>query len=108
MLALLFATTHLHYSQNMSENNYILLLTLTGICFQYEWLRGGSRQSLLIGSAALGLNLLTRLTTGLDLMACADFSCWCWSLRESDGRAIGARAFEYLENGAAHLCSLSA
>ena len=73
VLALLFATTHLHYSQNMSENNYILLLTLGGISFQYEWLRSGSRRALFVGSLALGLNLLTRLTTALDLMACAGF-----------------------------------
>src|SRR5207248_2323470 len=71
MIALLFCTTHLHYTQNMMENNYICLLTLTGFCFQYEWLRTGSRKALLIGSFALGLNLLTRLTTGLDLIAVA-------------------------------------
>src|ERR1700680_4148238 len=69
VLALLFCTTHLHYSQNMMENNYIMLLTLAGFAFQYEWLRTGSRRALLVGCAALGLNLLTRLTTGLDLMA---------------------------------------
>jgi hypothetical protein len=73
VLALLFCTTHLHYTQNMMENNYICLLTLTGFCFQYEWLRSESRRALLIGSGALGLNLLTRLTTGLDLMAVAGF-----------------------------------
>ena len=28
VLALLFCTTHLHYTQNMMENNYIMLLTL--------------------------------------------------------------------------------
>ena len=71
--ALLFCTTFLHYTQNMMENNYILLLTLTGLSFQYEWLRTGSRRALLIGSGALGLNLLTRLTTGLDLFAVALF-----------------------------------
>src|ERR1700730_1299168 len=27
-LALMFCTTHLHYTQNMQENNYIMLLTL--------------------------------------------------------------------------------
>ena len=68
VLALLFCTTHLHYTQNTMENNYICLLTLTGFCFQYEWLRLGSTRALLIGSAAFGLNLLTRLTTGLDLL----------------------------------------
>ncbi len=73
VLALLFCTTHLHYTQNMMENNYILLLTLTGFCYQYEWLRSGSRKALLIGSGALGLNLLTRLTTGLDLITVAVF-----------------------------------
>jgi hypothetical protein len=69
VLALLFCTTHLHYTQNMMENNYIMLLTLTGLTFQYEWILTGSRRALLVGSAAFGLNLLTRLTTGLDLIA---------------------------------------
>ena len=73
VLALLFCTTHLHYTQNMMENNYIMLLTLTGFSYQYEWFRNGSRRALLFGSAALGLNLLTRLTTGLDLIACGIF-----------------------------------
>ncbi len=68
-LALMFCTTQLHYTQNMMENNYILLLTLTGFSFQYEWLCTGSRRALFWGCCALGLNLLTRLTTGLDLMA---------------------------------------
>ncbi len=73
VLALLFATTHLHYTQNMMENNYIQLLTLAGFVFQYQWLRSGNRRALLIGSAAFGLNLLTRLTAGLDLFAGAAF-----------------------------------
>jgi hypothetical protein len=68
-LALLFCTTHLHYTQNMMENNYIQLLTLVGFTYQYEWLRTGNRKPLLIGCVALGLNLLTRLTTGMDLIA---------------------------------------
>ncbi|GAC1430892.1 MAG: hypothetical protein NVS1B11_05570 [Terriglobales bacterium] len=69
VLALLFATTHLHYAQNMMENDYIMLLTLTGFTFQHQWLRTGNGRALLIGSMAFGLNLLTRLTTGLDLLA---------------------------------------
>jgi hypothetical protein len=69
VLALIFCTTFLHYTQNMMENNYILLLTLTGLTFQYQWLRSGERRALLIGSLALGANLLTRLTTGMDLLA---------------------------------------
>ncbi len=69
VLALLFCTSHLHYTQNMMENNYILLLTLIGLSYQYEWLRTGTLRALVLGSAAFGLNLLTRLTTGLDLLA---------------------------------------
>jgi hypothetical protein len=69
VLALLFSTTHLHYTQNMMENNYIFLLTLAGFRYQYQWLRTSSQRALLIGSAAFGLNLLTRLTTSLDLIA---------------------------------------
>ena len=34
VLAFLLATTHLHYTQNMMENNYICLLTLAGFTFQ--------------------------------------------------------------------------
>lgn len=73
VLSLLVATTHLHYSQNMQENNYVLLLTITGFALQYRWLRTGDRRALFWGSAALGLNLLTRLTTLLDLFAAAGF-----------------------------------
>jgi hypothetical protein len=69
VLALIFCTTHLHYTQNLMENNYILLLTVTGFSFQYDWLRTGSKRALFVGCAAFGLNLLTRVTTGLDLMA---------------------------------------
>src|ERR1700723_275444 len=69
VLALLLATTHLHCTQNMMENNYIFLLTITGLAFEYEWFKTGSRRAILIGTGAFGLNLLTRLTTGLDLLA---------------------------------------
>ena len=96
VLALLFATTHLHYAQNMSENNYIFLLTLTGICFQYDWLRGGSRRALFLGSTSLGLNLLTRITTGLDLLAAGGFLLLVLLLEKSDLKTIGRRAIEYL------------
>lgn len=87
VLALLFCTTHLHYTQNMTENNYILLLTLTGFSFEYEWLRTGSQRALFWGSLALGLNLLTRLTTVLDVMAGAVFIvCVLWFERAAPGR----------------------
>src|ERR1700744_122090 len=73
VLSLLCATTHLHYAQNMAENNYILLLTITGFALQYKWLTTGNRRALFWGSAALGLNLLTRVTTAMDLFAAGCF-----------------------------------
>jgi hypothetical protein len=95
VLALLFCTTHLHYTQNMQENNYIMLLTLTGFSFQYEWLRSGSLRALLLGSTALGLNLLTRLTTGLDLIAGGVFLLTVLWLEQARGRALWQRLVAY-------------
>jgi hypothetical protein len=95
VLALMFCTTHLHYTQNMMENNYIMLLTLAGFSFQYEWLRTDSRRALIAGSCALGLNLLTRLTTGLDLIAAGIFVLlvlWFEGLR---GRGLWRRLIAY-------------
>jgi hypothetical protein len=91
VLALFLATTHLHYTQNMMENNYIFLLTLTGFSFQYEWLRTGSRRALFYGSAAFGLNLLTRLTTGLDLLAGMLFLLLIFWFEGLHGRALWDR-----------------
>jgi hypothetical protein len=95
LLALLFCTTHLHYTQNMMENNYIMLLTLAGFSFQYEWLRTGSTRALLIGCAALGLNLLTRLTTGLDLMAAGIFLLFVLWFEQVRGRELWRKFVAY-------------
>jgi hypothetical protein len=95
VLALLLATTHLHYTQNMMENNYICLLTLIGISFQYEWLRTGGRRALVIGTGALGLNLLTRLTTGIDLLAVAFFVLLVLRFEGVRGRAFWNRCRDY-------------
>jgi hypothetical protein len=84
VFALLFCTTFLHYTQNMMENNYILLLTLIGLVFQYEWLKTGSARALVIGSLALGANLITRLTTVMDLLAVLLFlviTAWLTGIR---------------------------
>ena len=96
-LALLFCTTFLHYTQNMMENNYILLLTLTGLSFHYEWLGTGSRRALLIGSGALGLNLLTRLTTGMDLVAVTFFDFLILRQKGRSGRELRERLVEYVK-----------
>ena len=100
MLALLLATTHLHYTQNMMENNYIFLLTLTGFSYQYEWLRTGSRRALLT-VPALGLNLLTRLTTGMDLIAAGGFFFCCAELRACGSKnALGTILRLYCDSDA--------
>jgi hypothetical protein len=95
VLALMFCTTHLHYTQNMQENNYIMLLTMTGFSFQYEWLRTGSTRALFIGSAALGLNLLTRLTTGLDLIAASIFLLFVLWFERTDISKLWQRFLNY-------------
>jgi len=100
VLALLFCTTHLHYTQNMMENNYITLLTLTGLSFQYEWLRTGSRRALLIGSAAFGLNLLTRLTTSLDLLAGGLFLLLVLRFEHADGKEFWLRLVSFVKTAA--------
>ena len=97
VLALLLATTHLHYTQNMMENNYIFLLTLTGFSCQYKWLRDGDRRALLFGCGALGLNLLTRITTALDILAAALFVLLLLLLFEGlRGRDLWQRCRIYL------------
>ena len=100
VLALLFCTTHLHYTQNMMENNYIMLLTLAGLTFQYEWLLSGSGRALFVGSAAFGLNLLTRLTTGLDLLAGGVFLLLGLWFDDVHGRALWQRFVTYAKTAA--------
>ncbi|HTS35402.1 MAG TPA: glycosyltransferase family 39 protein [Candidatus Solibacter sp.] len=95
VLALMFCTTHLHYTQNMQENNYIMLLTLVGFSFQYEWLRTNRLKALAIGSIALGLNLLTRVTTGLDLMAAGLFVLLILWFERNERGAMWLRVFDY-------------
>ena len=97
VLALLFGTTFLHYTQNMTENNYIALLTLTGLTFQYDWLRSGQLWALVLGSAALGTNLLTRLTTGMDLAAVFLFLLLTAWLTKMRGRELQARGVQYMK-----------
>lgn len=95
VVAMMFCTTHLHYTQNMQENNYIMLLTLAGFSYQYEWLRTGRPRALWIGSVALGLNLLTRVTTALDLMAAGIFLVAVLWFERVRGRELWERALAY-------------
>ena len=96
VLAFLIATTHLHYTQNMMENNFICLLTLTGFSYQYQWLREGSRRALWIGSGAFGLNLLTRLPSGLDLLAGGGFLLLVLWFEGTRGRMLWDRFRAYI------------
>jgi len=95
VLALMLCTTHLHYTQNMQENNYIMLLTLAGFSFQYGWLRTGSWRALFLGCAALGLNLLTRVTTALDLLAAGIFLLAVLWFDKVRGRELWIRPLAY-------------
>lgn len=95
VLALLFCTTHLYYTQNMMENNYIMLLTLVGFSYQYEWLHSENRRALWIGSIALGLNLLTRVTTALDLLAAGVFLLLVLRFKQVRGKALWQRILAY-------------
>jgi len=97
VLALLFCTTFLHYTQNMMENNYIFLLTMTGLAFHYKWVRTGSQPALCIGAGALGLNLLTRLTTGLDLLAVSLFVVLVLWFTGTRGSNLRSRVAEYVK-----------
>src|SRR5215471_4879779 len=95
VLGLMFCTTHLHYTQNMQENNYIMLLTLVGFSYQYEWLRSRRSWDLLIGSMALGLNLLTRVTTGIDVIAAGVFLLALLWLQKVRGGDLWERLMSY-------------
>jgi hypothetical protein len=99
-LALLFGTTFLHYTQNMMENNLILLLTLTGFCFQYEWLRTARWTPLLIGSLALGANLTIRLTTSLDAMTVTLFIGLVLWTEGARGSTLGHKLWMYTRGAA--------
>ncbi len=90
-LALLFGTTFLHYTQNMMENNLILLLTLAGMCFQYQWLQTGSRASLLIGSMAFAADLMVRITTVIDIAAGALFIVLVLWMNGTRGGALASK-----------------
>ena len=93
--SLLFGTTFLHCTQNLQENNLLLLLTLTGFYFQYDWLKNRCTRSLLWGSLAFGANLLTRLTTCMDILAAALFVFLCAWGENNGRRARLDRLIEY-------------
>jgi hypothetical protein len=79
----------------MMENNLILLLTFTGLGFQYAWLREGNSRDLFMGALALGANLLVRLTTVLDLVAVIFFLLLVSMSRQEAGLELRPRIVRY-------------
>jgi len=67
-IAFLFGTTFLPYSKIHYENSLITFLFVTGISTSLNWLKTGSRYSLVSAAIACGFMLLTRLTTVIDIM----------------------------------------
>lgn len=61
-LSLLFCTSFLHYSQTHQENSLDFLMTISGYLFHLLWLTSNSTLYLCLGIAALGFNVLVRLT----------------------------------------------
>jgi hypothetical protein len=94
-LTLLFATTFLHYTQIAQENNFILLMTLLGFYFQYRWFQQANPYWLIAGAGAFGFNLLTRMTTGLDLLAAALFIVICLWRSGLSSRLLKRRLLSY-------------
>ena len=90
----------------MMENNYIMLLTLVGLSFQYEWLRTDSVRALFIGSCALGFNLLTRVTTALDLLAAGFFLLTVLWMEQHSRAGVVAASGGLLQGGGAGLSLL--
>ena len=72
-----------------------MLLTLVGFSFQCEWLRTGRFWALVVGSSALGLNLLTRLTSGLDLIAAGLFLLLVLCFEKTSVRSLWQRFVAY-------------
>src|SRR5216684_3751150 len=66
------------------------------LCFQYEWLRTANMRALLTGSLALGANVLTRLTTALDIAAVGLFILLILRIENVRGRELLARLWEYI------------
>ena len=95
-LALLFGTTFLHYTQNMMENNLLLLLMLLGLSLHYQWVRTGSRSALAAGSIASGAAILVRMTVALDIAAIAGFVAGALWLSGLKGKPLLAKLTEYV------------
>jgi hypothetical protein len=68
-VALLFASTFLHYTQVLQENGPLFTLAASAACLHLRWAREGGSWRLAAGLTLLGLALLTRLTAALDFAA---------------------------------------
>ncbi|ODS56184.1 MAG: hypothetical protein ABS36_07175 [Acidobacteria bacterium SCN 69-37] len=86
-LSLLVATTLLHYAQLLQENVLGLLLMLTAVRAGLLWARGGPRRHLVVAGLCLGLELLVRLTSAIDVVAVMAFAgALAWTSTPDDDR----------------------
>jgi hypothetical protein len=84
-MAMLFGTSFLHYSQSHQENSLMMLMTACGALGGLRWARTGAMRPLVLAMAALGFDLLVRLTTVVDFAAVGALilaTSWTRSRRE--------------------------
>jgi len=99
-LALLCATSVLHYAQESQENNLLLACQLGALVALFRWRRDQRSFWAVIAGAVLGLGLLTRLTFTLDIAAVVLFAllAWRWqALKLLPGLALGLAPFAFLD-----------
>jgi hypothetical protein len=99
-LALLFATTFLHYTQESQENNLLLACQLSALVVLCRWHRAEKLRHSALAGAILGFGLLTRLTFSLDIAAVLLFALFAWrrqALRLLPGLALGLAPFVFLD-----------
>jgi hypothetical protein len=89
-LALLLATSCLHYVQIHQENSLMLLCTLLGLRGVLRWRAVGGVAPLAWGVSALGFNLLVRPTTVFDLAAVGAFGAALMLIDRTPGRIVRA------------------
>jgi hypothetical protein len=73
-ITLFFCTSAFPYTQIHQENSYLLLLDLTSIYGVLSWFKTGAAAYLAMTGAAIGLSILTRLTSVFDLTSVMAFT----------------------------------
>jgi hypothetical protein len=87
-LALLLATTTLHYIQNSQENLQLLVLALAALLAATRWVRQPRTWWSVLCGATMGFSILTRLTCLLDTAAILLFTIVLLALRSETRRFL--------------------